>query len=253
MKTLNESIPDLTISYGNDGLILLEQEADLEGNVDRIALHPVHIRLLAEKAGLISKTNVNAKATIATLSRRLLLLKERIDFLEDFLTNYSDHAHADLSYEVVLIAVLSDLAEEFCHGLEPSSENMATTAPTPPSMTAVSHSAKSVATSKPKKTRVGGQDPVSVITVLNAVNRTTSGISRPDLASALSGQLGRTRVYELVSGLVADGRIIEADGILSGADGTLSGADDGADGQADGGPDEKADGRADKSKQSSLI
>jgi hypothetical protein len=48
------------------------------------------------------------------LARRLTVLRERIDRLTDWLTNHSDHAHADLSYETTFAQATADIAEEFC-------------------------------------------------------------------------------------------------------------------------------------------
>lgn len=45
------SIPQLTIEMEEDGTVFLEQEWC--GDSDRIQLHPIHIRHLAELAGLL--------------------------------------------------------------------------------------------------------------------------------------------------------------------------------------------------------
>lgn len=45
------NIPQLTIEMEEDGTVLLEQEWC--GECDRIQLHPIHIRHLAELAGLL--------------------------------------------------------------------------------------------------------------------------------------------------------------------------------------------------------
>jgi hypothetical protein len=97
---MNDYIPELKIELDDgsgDGLILLEQ--DCGGNVDRVAIHLVHLRYMAEKCGLIATSDPTAQRTIATLARRLVLLRDRIDHLGSYLANHSDHRHADLSYE----------------------------------------------------------------------------------------------------------------------------------------------------------
>lgn len=48
---MKASIPQLTIEREEDGTVLLEQEWC--GETDRIQLHPIHIRHLAELAGLL--------------------------------------------------------------------------------------------------------------------------------------------------------------------------------------------------------
>jgi hypothetical protein len=48
---MTENIPQLTIELEEDGTVLLEQEWC--GESDRIQLHRIHIRHLAELAGLL--------------------------------------------------------------------------------------------------------------------------------------------------------------------------------------------------------
>lgn len=117
---MNDSIPDLKIEQINDGigdgLILLEQDSG--GNIDRVAIHPIHLRYMAEKFGLIETSDPEALKTIAKQERRLQLLRDRIDHMCSYLANHSDHRHADLSYEVTYMTATADLANEFCAELE---------------------------------------------------------------------------------------------------------------------------------------
>jgi hypothetical protein len=117
---MNDSFPDLKIELMDDGkgdgLILLEQESC--GNVDRVAIHPIHLRYMAEKCGLVATSDPTAHRTIATLVRRLVLLRDRIDHLGSYLANHSDHKHADLSYECTYATATADIAEEFCIDLD---------------------------------------------------------------------------------------------------------------------------------------
>ena len=116
---MNDSIPDLKIEHitdgVGDGLIVLTQ--DNCGNVDSVAIHPMHLRYMAEKMGLIESSDPKAQKTIATLTRQLLALRERIDYLAGWLANHSDHKHADLSYELTYATATADIAEEFCYDL----------------------------------------------------------------------------------------------------------------------------------------
>lgn len=52
---MSENIPDLTIepTVPETGLVVLEQNSG--GNIDRIALHPVHVRHLAELLGFLAR------------------------------------------------------------------------------------------------------------------------------------------------------------------------------------------------------
>lgn len=113
---INDQIPDLNIERiedGNgDGLILLEQEST--GNIDRVAIHPIHLRYMAEKFGLVVSSDPQAQKTIATLQRRLLMLNERVAHLANYLANHSDHKHADLMYEMTYARATADLSDEYC-------------------------------------------------------------------------------------------------------------------------------------------
>lgn len=112
---MNDNIPELKIELMDDSigsLILLEQDSC--GNLDRVAIHPIHLRYMAEKFGLIESSDPQGQKTIATLTRRLHLLRDRIGHLHNYLVNHSDHKHADLSYEVTYTTACIDLADEFC-------------------------------------------------------------------------------------------------------------------------------------------
>lgn len=119
MTNLNDSFPELKIEHLNDGmgdgLILLEQ--DSSGTIDRVAIHPIQLRYMAEKMGLVESSDPLAQKTIATLTRRLLVLRDRVDHLAYRLCNNSDTAHADLDYEQTYATAttdIADIADEFC-------------------------------------------------------------------------------------------------------------------------------------------
>jgi hypothetical protein len=118
-QTMTENIPDLTIDRLDDEhgeLILLEQNSG--GNLDRVAIHPMHLRYLSEKFGLVPSGDAEATRTIAGLKRRLSVLYGRIDHLANWLEVNSDARHADLSYEQTYARATADIAGEFCADLE---------------------------------------------------------------------------------------------------------------------------------------
>ena len=124
---MNDAIPDLKIELMNEShgsLILLEQDSC--GNLDRVAIHPIQLRYMAEKFGLVATSDPLAQKTIAMLTRRLLLLRDRVDFLADWLANNSDSEHADLSYEQTYARATADIAGEFCAELVNVNVNEAT-------------------------------------------------------------------------------------------------------------------------------
>lgn len=106
---MSNHFPDLKIERAADGCIILES-VDM-GNIDRVTIHPVHLRYLADTFGLGDTTT---HKTIAALTRRLQLLNHRIQHLDNWLCNYSDSKHADLSYEQAYSGGTADMAEEFC-------------------------------------------------------------------------------------------------------------------------------------------
>jgi hypothetical protein len=114
-----DNIPELNIELMEDkqgSLILLEQDSC--GNIDRVAIHPIHLRYMAEKFGLIETSDPMTAKTIATLQRRMVNLRDRIESLTDWMARHSDHKHADLSYETTQLQALQDLAREWCHDFE---------------------------------------------------------------------------------------------------------------------------------------
>lgn len=116
----SDQIPGLTIEQVGDdsgvSLIVLEQEGG--GSTDRVALHPIHLRYLAEKFGLVESSDVQAQKTIATLRRRLLMLNGRVAHLAHYLADFSDHEHADLMYEMTYARATADLSAECCAEFE---------------------------------------------------------------------------------------------------------------------------------------
>ena len=98
------------LAYEMDGdTVRLEQRCNQ--GVVQIELHRIHITHLAKLAGVVQPPPTEA------LARRLLALRDRIDFLADWLANHSDHKHADLSYEMTYATATADIAEEFCADL----------------------------------------------------------------------------------------------------------------------------------------
>ena len=96
--------------------IMLTQQDGIE-EMQTILLHPWQLRAVCEQFDLIASDPQAAK-TIATLQRRMVGLRDRIDNLADWMANHSDHAHADLSYETTQLRALQDLAGEWCADFE---------------------------------------------------------------------------------------------------------------------------------------
>jgi hypothetical protein len=112
MKQRFENLTIETADDENGQFIILSQ--DEGGNPESVAVHPIHLRYLAEQFGLTEASTRQANKTIATLERRLLALRDRMESLHDFLVNHSDHKHADLTFEVTYATATLDIADEFC-------------------------------------------------------------------------------------------------------------------------------------------
>lgn len=93
--------------------IMLTQSEDGYNEPNTVLVHPWQLRGVCEQFGIIAADEQAAK-TIATLQRRMLVLRGRIDQLAQWMAQHSDHKHADLSHEMTSINALADLAGEWC-------------------------------------------------------------------------------------------------------------------------------------------
>jgi hypothetical protein len=110
---------ELTAEWVDDNkgrAILLTQPADNYDDPGTVLIHPWQLRAVCEQFEIIA-SDPQAARTITTLTRRLNLLRDRIDTLHDYLLNHSDHKHADLSYELTYATATADIADEFCADL----------------------------------------------------------------------------------------------------------------------------------------
>jgi len=111
---------ELTAEWVDDNkgrAIMLTQHADNYDDPGTVLIHPWQIRAVCEQFGIIA-SDPQAARTITTLTRRLNLLRDRIEFLADYLANNSDSKHADLSYEQTYARATADIASEYCAELD---------------------------------------------------------------------------------------------------------------------------------------
>lgn len=92
--------------------ILLTQQDGIE-EPQSVLVHPWQLRAVCEGLGIIA-SDAQAAKTIITLQRRMKCLHERIEALAEWMTQHSDHRHADLTYETTQLQALQDLAREWC-------------------------------------------------------------------------------------------------------------------------------------------
>ncbi|ABM41919.1 hypothetical protein [Diaphorobacter nitroreducens] len=106
----------LTVEEVNDQhgpAIMLAQQEDGYDEPNTVLVHPWQLRAVCEHFGIVARDQQAAK-TIATLQRRMAGLRDRIAALHDWMQQFSDHRHADLSHELTSIGALSELAREWC-------------------------------------------------------------------------------------------------------------------------------------------
>lgn len=115
---MNEQIPHLNIESLENGNLRLENES--MGDSYAVDLHPVHVRLLAEKLGLIpspAKPSSDQPALaeqardIDRLKRNMLRVREHSLQLQHKFATGADWKHADLTFEMGLINTLVDLLD----------------------------------------------------------------------------------------------------------------------------------------------
>jgi len=87
-----------------------------------VLLHPWQLRSICEHFHVLPVSTPLAERRLQTMARRLNGLKDRINDLCEYMANHSDHRNADLSYEMVTVNALADLATEWCEELDVSAD-----------------------------------------------------------------------------------------------------------------------------------
>lgn len=111
---MNTEIPHLRIERLENGCIRLENESAGDSYV--VDIHPLHLRYMAEKLGLVremSASEADALRTVDKLARRLRVLHERVLQLDQWLWEHQDIANADISVEIWYSAGTLELSKEF--------------------------------------------------------------------------------------------------------------------------------------------
>ena len=126
MTTFTDSIPHLNIEVLPGGLIRLENES--MGDSYAVDVHPLQLRHIAEKMGLVAEMSAteaellrtergrvaDLERTLDRCKRALLAVKVRAEQLHDNIFNCSQRGHEDLGIEVAQSAALADFAEYVC-------------------------------------------------------------------------------------------------------------------------------------------
>ena len=109
----------LTAEHVNDKsgpAVMLTQQEGID-DAETIIIHPWQLVAACQHLGLTASDS-KAAQDIATLQRRMLALRDRINSLADWMERFSDHKHADLTYETTQLHALQDLACEWCFDFE---------------------------------------------------------------------------------------------------------------------------------------
>lgn len=113
---MSEHIPDLRIeAVQHDGANLLRiEQIDGSGQSYIIDLHPLHVHHLAERLGIIDAAHRGAIEEVRALRRRMLLLRDRIDELDDIVRKSGIDRHADITELSTYSFATIQMANEFC-------------------------------------------------------------------------------------------------------------------------------------------
>lgn len=115
---MTEQIPHLNIETLENGNLRLENESMGDSYV--VDLHPIHVRLLAERLGLIATpseastshpTLAEQERDIDRLKRNMLRVRQHALQLHHSFVNDADWKHADLTFEMCQINALVDLLD----------------------------------------------------------------------------------------------------------------------------------------------
>lgn len=141
--TIKETFPHVTAELLSDehgNAVMLTQQEGIDEST--VLIHPVQLRHFAERFAGMEPVDWMTSQPVKTLARRLRALAYHTDILYDWIRNHSDHKHADLSWELVKVTSLSEMADEFCADL-PDEDSQHGDVPTPaPVMTSESKQSK---------------------------------------------------------------------------------------------------------------
>lgn len=146
MKAFDETFPHVQVTGNADRTLTVEQEQ--HGNLQRVAMHAVHVRFMAEKLELLPALSVGAPADRpldeqapvlladrARLVRALLRIRSMSSELAQSLGIVAEHFQEDLAHEVGKAGELSDFVAFICEDFERAPDALAS----PPADTSTSN------------------------------------------------------------------------------------------------------------------
>lgn len=139
--TTTQTIPGLVVEFpespAEEQTVLLQQE--FGGSVHQVELHKLHVRMLAERLGIVPTVTAEAADMLSTsvgqsmrfasergqLQRALLRIESMAEQLHENLRSAHDNGHEDLTVELGQAVALVDFVEFFCEsyrGAPPTAE-----------------------------------------------------------------------------------------------------------------------------------
>lgn len=115
---MTDDIPNLSITTLDNGNLRLEDKGFSDGAI--VDLHPIQVRLLAERIGLIPNTSApdaefrtlaEQARDLDRLKRNMLRVREHALQLQHGFAHEADWKHADLTNEMCSINALVDLLD----------------------------------------------------------------------------------------------------------------------------------------------
>ncbi|RYG08505.1 MAG: hypothetical protein EON92_16465 [Burkholderiales bacterium] len=82
-----------------------------------VDIHPMHLRLMAERLGLVRKLSASHADDLRDLNRykrALLMIRDRAEQLHSNIYGLSQHGREEMGIEVAQSAALADFAEHLC-------------------------------------------------------------------------------------------------------------------------------------------
>lgn len=93
--------------------VMLTQSDEGYSEPQTVLVHPWQLQAVCERFHILPSGDAQTSRTVAALTRRLVALAERIGDLREYVAKHSDHEHADLHVEMVMLNAASDLADEW--------------------------------------------------------------------------------------------------------------------------------------------
>lgn len=112
---MKEEIPHLNIEVLATGTIRLENESMGDNYV--VDVHPIHLRLMAEKMGLVREVSGSGAELLRDLGRykrALLMIRDRAEQLHQNILGLSQLGNEEMGIEVAQSAALADMTDHIC-------------------------------------------------------------------------------------------------------------------------------------------